>query len=156
MNVNDKEMNNIEAYHKIIEIYNKVRTTPDGVNKFYIYKEALNEVCEIAQEFMCYGMISSFLVREVVDMFLSLEKTMMEDRAKYLSERYNELPVGTVVELPFGKIVVAENENSFHCCNECYLISNCKGDSSNTEFGACEKDYRTDMKNVIFELKNTK
>lgn len=148
-------MNDIEAYDKICKIYNRVRTTSDGVNKFEVYKEALNEICEIAQDFMCYGMISSFLVREAVDIFLSLEKTMMEDRAKYLSEKYNELPVGTVVELPFGKIMVVENEERFHCCNECYLIGNCKGDTSNTEFGACRKDYRTDMKNVIFKMSST-
>lgn len=146
-------MNNIEAYHKILEIYNEVRTTPDGVNKYEIYKEAYKKVEEIAKEFMCYGMISCVGVQEAVGMFLSLEKTMKEDRDKYISERYNELPIGTVVNLPFGQIIVVENENSFHCCNGCYLIGNCKRGSSNTEFGACRKDYRTDMKNVIFKLK---
>lgn len=145
-------MDDIEAYHKIREIYNQVRTAPSNVNKYEIYKKYYKKVQKIAQEFMCYGMISSFGVREAVDMFLSLEETMMEDRARYLSERYNELPIGTVVDLPFAEVVVTENKEGFGC-NGCFLIDSCEEGSSKSVFGACGRDYRTDMKNVIFKLK---
>ena len=65
----------------------------------------------------------------------------------YMSE-IKELPVGTEVKLPFGKVVVEECPD----CEGCLFnfLDDCNEDGIGL-FGVCAASFRSDKKDVIFK-----
>lgn len=59
-----------------------------------------------------------------------------------------ELPIGTEVKLPFGKIVVEEAPNCEGCLFE--LPDDC-AEAGISLFGVCTASFRSDKKDVIFK-----
>lgn len=81
--------------------------------------------------------------------FVEKEVLVNDEKTQKQYGNVNELPIGTVVDLPFSTIKVEEQGS--YSCDGCIFEDMAVCSTASEGFGECDEDKRADGKGVIFK-----